>query len=149
MTDEETTEEAADEETTDEGTTDERTCGRTFLVARLLFGGVLAFSAIDNLRDLDNMIEYAESKNAPQPERTVPFISGTLLFGGVGIALWRLPRLAAVSVLAFLASITPVMHDFWAVDEDQKETQMVHFIKNLGLIGGALAFLIHAQRDRQ
>lgn len=148
MTDEETTEEATEENTTEEETA-ERPCGRTFLVARLLFGGVLAFSAIDNLRDLDDMIEYAESKNAPQPERTVPFISGTLLFGGVGIAFWRLPRLAAVSVLAFLASITPVMHDFWAVDEDQKETQMVHFLKNIGLIGGALAFLLHAQRDRQ
>lgn len=150
MTDEETTDgEATSEEATDEGTTDERSCGKGFLLARLLFGGVLAFSAIDNLRDLDNMIEYAESKNAPQPERTVPFISGTLLFGSVGIALWRLPRLAAVSVLAFLVSITPVMHDFWSVDEDQKETQMIHFLKNVGLIGGALAFLTHAERDCQ
>lgn len=145
MTDEETT----NEEAADEKAADERVCGRTFLLARLLFGGVLAFSAIDNLRDLDNMIDYAESKNAPQPERTVPAISGTLLFGSIGIVLWRLPRLAAVSVLAFLVTITPVMHDFWAVDEDQKELQMIHFIKNLGLIGGALTFLVHAERDRQ
>ncbi|WP_248904611.1 DoxX family protein [Halocatena marina] len=134
---------------TDEETTDERPCGRVFLLARLVFGSVLAFSAIDNLRNLDEKIEYAESNNAPNPEQTVPFVSGALLFGSVGIMLWRLPRLAAISVLTFLVGVTPTMHDFWAVDEDQKEAQMVHFIKNLGLIGGALAFLVHGERDRR
>lgn len=126
----------------------ERSHGLGLRVARLLFGGVLAFSAVDNLRDLDNMIEYARANNAPSPERTVPAASGALLLGSVGIMLWRRPKLAALSVLTFLLGTTPVMHDFWAVEEDRKETEQIQFIKNLGLIGGALAFLGHAKREQ-
>lgn len=126
----------------------ERSHSLSLRVARLLFGGVLAFSAIDNLRDLDNMIEYAKANDAPSPEQTVPAASGSLLLGSIGILLWRRPKLAALSVLTFLVGTTPVMHDFWAVEEDRKEAELTHFIKNLGLIGGALAFLVRAEHEQ-
>lgn len=125
----------------------EQSHGFGLRVARLLFGGVLAFSAIDNLRELDDMIEYARANNAPSPEQTVPAVSGSLLVGSIGIVFWQRPKVAALSVLTFLVSTTPVMHDFWAVEEDRKEMELTHFIKNLGLIGGALAFLGLAQRE--
>lgn len=128
--------------------TAERSHSLSLRVARLLFGSVLAFSAIDNLHDLDSMIEYAKAKNAPAPEKTVPAASGSLLLGSIGIVLWRQPKLSALSVLTFLVGTTPVMHDFWAVEEERKETEQVHFIKNIGLIGGALAFFVHAAREQ-
>ncbi|UPM43957.1 DoxX family protein [Halocatena salina] len=128
--------------------TTERSHGLSLRVARLLFGGVLAYSAIDNLRDLDGMIEYAKANDAPAPEVTVPTASGSLLAGSIGIAFWRRPKLAALAVLTFLVGVTPVMHDFWAVDEEQKEMELIQFTKNLGLIGGALAFLNLAERER-
>lgn len=142
-----TDENSDDGETTDEQSTDERSTSKTFLLARLVFGGVLAFTAIDNLRELDDNIAYAENNDAPQPELTVPFASGALLVGSIGIMLWRVPRLAALSVLTFLVPTTPIMHDFWAVDDDQKEMQMIQFLKNLALIGGALAFFVLGGRD--
>jgi putative oxidoreductase len=138
-----------DEESTDEESTDEQSSSRVFLLARLIFGGVLAFSAIDNLRDLDGNIAYAEHNNVPRPNETVPFASGALLFGSIGIVLWRVPRLAALSVLTFLVPTTPIMHDFWNVDEDQKEMEQIQFIKNMGLIGGALAFLVLGGRETE
>ena len=127
-----------------------KTHSTTFKLARVLFGGLLAFMAIDNFRDLDQMIGYAESKGAPNPELTVPFISGSLLFGGLGIATWKFPRLAAGAAASFLASVTPTMHDFWSVDdEEQKEQEQIQFLKNAALLGGALAFLRVAQDDRK
>jgi hypothetical protein len=42
------------------------------------------------------------------------------------------------------------MHDFWTIDdEEQQEQEMFHFLKNLALLGGALAFLGIAQDDRK
>jgi putative oxidoreductase len=150
MTDEESTdEESTDEESTDEQSTDEQSSSRVFLLARLVFGGVLAFNAIDNLRELEDNIAYAKSKDAPQAEKTVPFATGALLFGSVGIVLWRVPRLAVLSVLTFLVPTTPIMHDFWNVDEDQKEMEQIQFFKNVGLIGGALAFLVLGKRQTE
>jgi uncharacterized membrane protein YphA (DoxX/SURF4 family) len=136
----------AKESATDEETP--KTHSPSFKLARLLFGGVLAFTAIDNFRQLDDTIAYAESQGAPMAEKSVPFISGSLLFGGLGLAAWKLPRLAAGAVATFLTGITPVMHDFWTIDDDQEsEQQLIHFLKNTALLGGALAFLRIAQDD--
>ena len=127
-----------------------KTHSTTFKLARVLFGGLLAFMAINNFRNLDEMIGYAESKGAPNPEITVPFISGSLLFGGLGIAAWKFPRLAAGAAASFLASVTPAMHDFWAIDdEEQKQQERIQFLKNAALFGGALAFLRIGQDDRK
>nr|WP_232820586.1 DoxX family membrane protein [Halorussus litoreus] len=117
-------------------------------MARLLYGGVLAFIAVDNLRNNDQMVGYAESKGAPMADLSVPAISGSLLFGGLGIALWKLPRAAAGAAATFFVSITPVMHDFWAVeDEEEKQQQQIHFLKNAALLGSALAFLRIGEDD--
>lgn len=119
-----------------------------FRAGRILFGGILAFNALDNLRNLEGRIAYAESKNAPAPNVSVPAISGGLLLGGIGVALWRVPSAAAAAVAGFLASITPVMHDFWNHDDpEQKQQEAIHFLKNTALFGAALAFLKVGQRD--
>ncbi|MCU4742231.1 DoxX family protein [Halobacteria archaeon AArc-m2/3/4] len=129
--------------------TDQRPLTETtlFRLGRVLFGGILALNAIDNLRNLEGRIAYAESKNAPVPNVSVPAISGSLLLGGIGVALWRLPSAAAAAIVGFLVSITPVMHDFWNHDDpEQKQQEVIHFLKNTALLGAALAFLKVGQR---
>ena len=121
--------------------------GKLFLLARLLFAIPLAITALDHWKDMEGTIGYAEAKGVPNAEKLTPVAVGMLSFGSIGIALWRLPTLAAGAVAAFLVGTTPTMHDFWAVDEDQKEGERINFLKNVGLLGGALAFLIKAQQD--
>lgn len=112
-----------------------------FLAGRVLFGGMLAYSAYESLTNLDGRIEYAKSKGIDAPELLVPFASGALLFGSIGIVLWRLPRLAAGAVIAFLVGTTPQMHDYWNLDDDRRSAERTHFIKNVSLLGGALVVL--------
>ena len=115
-----------------------------FRLGRAAFGGVLAFTAIDNLRNLDQRTEYAEAKGAPVPELSVPGASAGLLLGGLGVLLWRVPALAAAAV----AGTTPVMQDFWNLDdEERKQQETTHFLKNTALFGAALAFLRFGRRD--
>ena len=45
------------------------------------------------------------------------------------------------STLAFLVVSTPVFHDFWAAPEDQRQSEMTNFLKNVAMLGGALGFL--------
>ena len=132
-------------ETTAAGTTDAADTSVTetplFRLGRILFGGVLAFNAIDNLRNLEERIGYAEFTDAPVPERTVPAASVGLLLGGLGVVLWKLPAAAALGIAGFLAGTTPVMHDFWnQEDPEEKQQEMIQFLKNTALFGAALAF---------
>lgn len=112
-----------------------------FLLARVLIGGFLAFQGLNHFTNADAMTGYAQSKGLPAARAGVLLSGGMLVFGGIGIALGVLPALAAGAVAVFLLVATPVMHDFWAVPEDQQQSELTQFIKNAQLFGAALLFL--------
>ena len=119
-----------------------------FTLGHGLFGAVLAFMAVDNFRNLEDMIQYADSQGAPMASFSVPVTSSSLFVGSIGIALWRAPVVAASAVAAFFVSVTPVMHNFWALDDpEQRQQQQIQFLKNVALLGATLAFLGLGQRD--
>ncbi|SEO46357.1 Uncharacterized membrane protein YphA, DoxX/SURF4 family [Halogranum amylolyticum] len=136
-----------DEQTSESTTTSDDSGGVLFLLARLLFAVPLGYTAWTHWQDMEGTIGYAEAMGVPNAEKLVPFSVGMLSFGSLGIALWRLPTLAAGAVAAFLAGVTPQMHRFWEADEDKKQAERTQFVKNVSLLGGAIAFLIKARQD--
>lgn len=112
-----------------------------FLLGRVFFGGVLAFTGLNHFMNTDAMVGYADAKGVPAAELAVPFSGGMLVFGGLGIALGAFPALAAGAVALFLLVATPTMHDFWAAPEEEQQTEMTQFLKNVAMLGGALFFL--------
>ncbi|WP_277554663.1 DoxX family protein [Halobaculum limi] len=115
-------------------------------LGRLLFGLGLALQASEDFRDMDDSIEYAESAGVPEPDMMAPFASGMMLVGGLGVALWRFPRIATGAVVTFLAVVTPTMHDFWNKEGDASGERLA-FFGNLAMFGAALAFLREAYRS--
>ncbi|MFH5801150.1 DoxX family protein [Haladaptatus sp. CMAA 1911] len=112
-----------------------------FLVARVLFGGLLAFQGLNHFQNADAMSGYAQSKGVPAARASVLLSGGMLILGGLGIVLGVFPAIAAGAVAVFLLITTPMMHNFWAVPEDQQQAEMTNFIKNVELLGAALVFL--------
>ena len=112
-----------------------------FLLGRALFGGLLVFQGINHFLDLEGMAGYAGMKGIPAPKASVA-VSGLLLVGGgLGIVLGVYPLVAAAALVVFFVVATPTMHDFWAAGEDQAENEMIHFLKNVELLGASLVFL--------
>jgi uncharacterized membrane protein YphA (DoxX/SURF4 family) len=111
------------------------------LLARILFGGVLAFSGLNHFLNTAEMTEYAAAKGVPAAGLGV-VTSGTMfVLGGLGIALGAYPVLSAGALATTFLVVTPAMHDFWAVPEEETETELTQFLKNTALFGGSLAFL--------
>ena len=128
-------------------TTDESTGrGAPSRLGRVLLGVGLAAQASEDFRDMDDTIEYAESAGVPLPEVAAPFASGMMVVAGLGIALWRLPRVVTGAAVAFLTVVTGTMHDFWNADEDDKSGERLAFFGNLAMLGGALVFLREAYK---
>lgn len=115
--------------------------GVAFLLARVLFGAVLAFTGLNHFADAEAMIGYAQSKGIPAASLGVPMSGGLLLFGGLGIVLGVYPTVAAGALAVFFVVATPTMHDFWNAPEEQYQNEFNNFLKNVALLGGALAFL--------
>jgi uncharacterized membrane protein YphA (DoxX/SURF4 family) len=113
--------------------------GTIFLLARVLFGLVLAFMGLNHFSDVEGMAGYAGSKGVPAPEFGVVASGAMLMLGGLGVAAGAYPVLAAGALVTFFVVSTPLMHDFWNAEDTQGE--MTHFLKNVALLGGSLAFL--------
>ena len=109
------------------------------LVARLLIGGVLVFMGLNHFTNLEAMAGYAEFKGLPAATLSVLASGAVLVLGGLGIVLGVFPQVSAIAVAGFLVVAAVLMHDFWAVPEDQQQDEMTHFLKNLVMAGGALA----------
>jgi uncharacterized membrane protein YphA (DoxX/SURF4 family) len=111
-----------------------------FLLGRVLFGVVLAFMGLNHFMDLETMTGYAQSKGLPMPKVGV-VVSGLLLvLGGLGVAAGLYPGLAALALALFFVVATPTMHDFWAAPDEQRQNEMINFLKNVALLGGSLVF---------
>ena len=117
--------------------------GELFLLARLLFGGVLAFTGLNHFTDTDSMAGYAEFKGLPAPRASVLLSGGLLIFGGLSLVAGIYPTIGAGALAVFLLASGVTMHDFWAVDEDV-QTEMTQFLKNVYGTGAAIAFLVAA-----
>ena len=112
-----------------------------FLVARVLFGGLLAFMGVNHFTDTEAMAGYAEMKGLPAPTFSVVASGVVLVLGGLGVVLGVAPVLAAGALAAFLLVTAVTMHDFRAVPEDQTQDEMTQFLKTVSLAGGALSLL--------
>jgi uncharacterized membrane protein YphA (DoxX/SURF4 family) len=112
--------------------------GVVLLVGRLLFGGVIAFTGLNHFLQTEEMTGYAEYKGLPAPKAGV-LLSGLLLvLGGLGIVVGVLPVALAALIAGFLVVSALVFHDFWSAPEEDQQTEMTQFLKNIALAGGAL-----------
>jgi uncharacterized membrane protein YphA (DoxX/SURF4 family) len=115
--------------------------GEIFLVARVLFGGVVAFMGLNHFMNADQMAPYAEAKGIPLPSLAVTVSGGQLALGGLAIAVGAYPAAGAGAVATFLLIATPTMHDFWAAPEGEVQAELTNFLKNLTMLAASLAFL--------
>jgi len=113
-----------------------------FLLGRLLFGGYFLYNGINHFRQRRALAQYAKSKNVPAPDIAVLGSGAALVVGGTSILLGVKPRLGALAIMGFLAGVSPTMHDFWrSEDPNQRMADMTNFMKNIALLGGALALM--------
>ncbi len=115
-----------------------------FLLARVFFGGVLAFTGVNHFLDTDSMAEYAAYKGLPAPRVSVLASGALLIGGGLSIVLGVMPAVGAGLLAIFLVVSAVTMHDFWAVDDEQRQDEFTHFLKNVYGAAGALAFVVAA-----
>ena len=113
-----------------------------FVLGRTIFGGFFVYSGINHLQHAGNMGQYAASKGVPAPEQTVQATGALLVAGGLSVMTGFRPRQGLAAILAFLVPVTFHMHRFWdEADAQKRQGDMVHFMKNMALVGAALAMM--------
>lgn len=110
------------------------------LAGRVLFAIIFVVSGFNHFSQ--PMIGYAASAGVPMANIAVPLSGVMAIVGGLMIALGFQARLGGILIALFLIPVTLFMHAFWKVsDPMQHQMQLVNFMKNLALLGGALTFI--------
>src|SRR5215469_2884926 len=106
------------------------------VAVRVLFTLIFLMSGFTHFSS--QTIAFAASQGVPLASILVP-ASGILAFvGGLSILLGYRARLGGWLIALFLIGVTP-MHKFWGItDPMMQQMQMVMFMKNLTMLGGAL-----------
>ncbi|MDY6789380.1 MAG: DoxX family protein [Candidatus Nanohaloarchaea archaeon] len=113
----------------------------SFLIGRILYGGLLAFMGLNHFMDLENMTEHAKANNVVLPGLSVLASGILLVLGGLSIAFGSYTFIGSILLALFFVLVTPKMHNFWSYEGEDRHQQMIHFFKNVLALGAALAFL--------
>jgi putative oxidoreductase len=71
-------------------------------------------------------------------EQWVRVNAGVMVGAGALFGLGRLPRLSALLLTSTMVPTTVAGHRFWEHDGANRQQQLIHFLKNVGLVGGLL-----------
>jgi len=117
-------------------------------IARPMMAAIFVTSGLDMLRHPAKPAQAAAPvikalagrMNLPDdPELIVRADGATMLVAGTMLGLGKLPRLAALALAVTLVPTTYAAHAFWTVeDPTERAQQRIHFLKNVGLLGGVL-----------
>ncbi|MFG1676228.1 DoxX family protein [Micromonospora sp. NPDC049282] len=122
-------------------------------LARVMLSGIFVVSGARNLRNPERLVPAAKpvtDKVAPLIQNLHPRIptdtetlirtnAATQLVGGLMLATGRFSRPAALVLAGTLLPTTAAGHPFWNNDDPAaRNNNQIHFLKNLGLLGGLL-----------
>ena len=106
-------------------------------LGRILFTTIFILSGFNHFTE--QSIQYAASHGVPLPALLVPLSGIISILGGLSILLGYKARWGAWLIVLFLVPVTFMMHNFWSLsDPIQSKMQLIAFLKNFSLLGGAL-----------
>lgn len=108
------------------------------LIGRLLFALIFVPAGWSKIADFSGVAGYIASKGVPLPEVCAALAIAAELGLGLLILVGWQTRWAALGLAIFVAVITPIFHNFWAMPEAQQMMQQQAFFKNLAIVGGLL-----------
>lgn len=108
------------------------------LIARILFAFMFVMSGLNHLTKAEAMTGYAQFKKVPMPKLSVQLSGVLLALGGLSVILGVWADLGALVLAVLLVAMAVKMHDFWKADEASKQAEMIGFLKNISMAGGAL-----------
>jgi len=112
------------------------------LLGRVMLAFIFLMSAVGNkIPQFEATAGYMAAEGVPLPKLMLVGAIAFLILGSLSVIAGFKARLGAALLLVFLVLATYFFHDFWTFEGQERQTQMIQFMKNISLMG-AMVFLI-------
>lgn len=111
------------------------------LIGRILLSLIFVMSSANKIMNFTATAEEMTSEGVPASSFVLIIAIAMELAGGLMVLLGWKGRVGATVLLLFLIPVTFVYHDFWTYEGQERQMQMINFMKNLSIMGG-LTFLL-------
>jgi putative oxidoreductase len=108
------------------------------LIGRVLLAWLFVPAGWGKIMGFSGTAGYIASKGIPFPEVCAALAVAAELGLGLMLLFGVKARWAALGLAIFVAVITPLFHNYWALPEAQQMMQKQAFNKNLAILGGLL-----------
>ena len=109
------------------------------LLGRALIALLFIPSGWSKIAGFSGLVGYIASKGVPLPEVCAAIAIAVELGLGILLLVGFKTRWVGLLMAVFVLVITPIFHNYWAVDAAQVMAQKQSFFKNLAIAGGLLA----------
>jgi putative oxidoreductase len=116
------------------------------VLGRILLGGYFAFAGVNHFMKDGQMSGWIESKGLPVPDALNYFAGGLLLLAGLDVVFGTYPIVAWGALSLFTLTVSFLFHDFWNMEDEEKQSHMTNFMKNFALLGGLMLFAAMASQ---
>jgi putative oxidoreductase len=113
------------------------------LVGRILLALIFVLSGFGKITGFDGTVGYIASKGLALPQIAAIGAIVVELGGGLMLVLGWKARWAAAAMCVFSLLAAVLFHNFWAVPPEQTQNMMIHFLKNISMMGGLLFVVVH------
>jgi putative oxidoreductase len=109
------------------------------LGGRVALGTIFLMSAVGNkIPNFSTVAGYMDSEGVPAASFILVGAIVFLIVGSLSIMSGFKARIGATLLLIFLILATYFFHDFWTLEGDAVQGEMIQFMKNLALMGAML-----------
>jgi len=128
-------------------------------IAGPLLASIFVYAGSDAYRNPEGKVKRAEpvikalssriEAIPDDPAKLVKFNGAVQVGAGSLLAAGKVPRLAALALIGSIIPTTYAGHRFWdEVDEEVRAQQTIHFLKNLGVLGGLVLVALERPTKR-
>jgi putative oxidoreductase len=113
------------------------------LVGRILMAFIFLFAGYGKVTGFEGTVGYIASKGLPLPQIAAVGAIIVELGGSILMFIGWKARWAAAALFVFTGLAALFFHNFWAVPAAQAQDMMIHFMKNISMMGGLLYVVVY------
>ncbi len=108
------------------------------LGGRILLSLIFLAGAYWKIKYWGPTVAMLDLKGIPAPAVALAGATILELVGGLALLVGLKARFAALVLFVYVVPVTLIMHNFLGLEDAERQNQMIHFMKNLAIMGGLL-----------